>query len=53
LEKRFSNNTGFLDVNHYDKSISEHFKYIIEHDDSMKPLLEKIEELIEEFLEKD
>ena len=41
----------FLDVSQYDKSIPEHFKKIIEHDDSMKPLLGKIEEIIEEFLE--
>ncbi|HXX97994.1 MAG TPA: hypothetical protein VEL11_12860 [Candidatus Bathyarchaeia archaeon] len=51
MEKRFSNNPGFLDVSQYDKSIPEHFKNIIEHDDSMKPLLEKIEGVIEEFLE--
>jgi hypothetical protein len=51
IEKRFSNNTGFLDVNKYDKSIPEHFKNIIEHDNSMKALLEKIEEVIGQFLE--
>ena len=46
MEKRFSNNHGFLEVNTYDKSIPEHFKNIIEQDNSMKPLLEKIEAIV-------
>jgi hypothetical protein len=48
IEKRFSNNPGFLDVNQYNKSIPEHFKSIVEHDDSMIPILEKIEEVIDQ-----
>jgi hypothetical protein len=51
MEKRFLNNLGFLDVNQYDKSIPKHSENMIEPDDSMKPLLEKIEEVIEEFLD--
>jgi hypothetical protein len=53
MEKRFSDNTGFLDVNQYDKSIPEHFNSIIEQDDTMKPVLEKIEEIIDKPLEQD
>jgi diketogulonate reductase-like aldo/keto reductase len=35
LQKRFSNNSGFLDVTKYDKSIPDHFKKIIEEDNTI------------------
>jgi hypothetical protein len=43
MQNRFSNNRGFLDVTKYDKSIPDHFKNIIEEDDTIKSLLRRID----------
>ncbi len=49
LQKRFSNNSGFLDVTKYDKSISDHFKKIIEEDNTIKSLLRRIDGLVSRY----
>jgi hypothetical protein len=43
MQNRFSNNKGFLDVTRYDKSIPDHFKKIIEEDNTIKSLLRRID----------
>jgi Protein of unknown function C-terminus (DUF2399) len=43
IQKRFSNNRGFLDVTKYDKSIPDDFKKIIEEDNTIKSLLRRID----------
>ena len=45
MQNRFSNNRGFLDVTRYDKSIPDHFKRIIEEDDTIKSLLRRIDRI--------
>jgi 5S rRNA maturation endonuclease (ribonuclease M5) len=49
MQKRFANNSGFLDIRKYDKSIPDHLKGIVENDNSMKELLKKIEEIVASF----
>jgi uncharacterized protein DUF2399 len=45
MRNKFSSTTGFLDVKGDELSILEQFRVIIENDDSIKPLLEKIDNL--------
>jgi hypothetical protein len=45
IQKRFSNNSGFLDVTIYDKSIPDHFKKINEGDNYIKSLLRRIDRI--------
>ena len=49
LQKRFSNNSGFLDVTKYDKSIPDHFKKIIEEDNTIKSLLRRIDGIVSRY----
>ena len=46
MKEQFSNTKGFLDVKRYDRSVSRDFRRLIEDDNSIKPLLEKIDKLV-------
>jgi hypothetical protein len=46
MKEQLSNTKGFLDVKQYDSSVSSDFRRKIEDDDSMKLLLEKIDNLV-------
>ena len=45
IQKKFSNNRGFLDVTKFDKAIPDHFKKIIEEDNTIKSLLRRIDRI--------
>ncbi len=46
MKEKFSNVKGFLNVKQYDRSVPKQLKMIIEHDKTVKPILQKIEDLV-------
>jgi hypothetical protein len=48
MKEEFSNTKGFLDVKYNDLSVARQLRTIIENDNTMKPFLEKINNLVQE-----